>query len=581
MRNGANGSPGSVTTKASLSGAMKVNDQEGLSGDSLQDLSRDGARPSSRRSLAILAVILLGTAALYFLLYDPVRFGFLTDDGLYVTTAKALASGEGYRIISLPYEPAATTFPPFYPFLLSLIWRFNPNFPSNLNAMAFVSGIATLILLAMTWQYFVKQRYATSWQAFLIVVLVAVNWRTVIYATGIYSEMTYTALSVIALYLAEGLEKSRKSRISGLLLGLVLGLAFLTRTAGVTLLVAIAAYFLIRKKIRSVLLPLAIGALCVVGWFVWCYLNRTTFTGVNVAYYTNYLQHFRNVLLDIQANTHESMAMTVLGVLWGNFLMAVVVSVPVLCLGLDYNWVFYLGFVLMFIASGFIRDVSRRWRPLHVYIICYLGLHIAWLPFVSYDRYLSPILPFVLLWFVRELETMASLARRTLGSEGRVINRASAAVIGLAVIAMASATIYSYGSTLYFSVASASFNKEVKPSTDDAEAIEWIKANTDPSNVVVCARDTMYYLYTGRHATSSLAMTGTVYWEEKQKLIFDIVDQSNGKYLVLTPSDFEEHYRPDLQTQSFKDMIEEHRERFVPVFTSKNGRSIIYRTDTY
>jgi len=83
----------------------------------------------------------------------------------------------------------------------------------------------------------------------------------------------------------------------------------------------------------------------------------------------------------------------------------------------------------------------------------------------------------------------------------------------------------------------------------------------------------MYYLYTGGMRTSSLAMTGTVYWEEKQKLIFDIVDQSNGKYLVTDPKRLRGALRPDLQTKSFKDMIEEHRERFVPVFMSKNGRA--------
>jgi len=99
-------------------------------------------------------------------------------------------------------------------------------------------------------------------------------------------------------------------------------------------------------------------------------------------------------------------------------------------------------------------------------------------------------------------------------------------VIGLAVIAMASVTIYSLRLDLYFSVASASFNKEVKPSTDDAEAIEWIKANTIHQRCGLRSR-TMYYLYTGRHADVLIAMDGNCVLEEKQKHHLDIVDQSN------------------------------------------------------
>jgi len=267
-------------------------------------------------------------------------------------------------------------------------------------------------------------------------------------------------------------------------------------------------------------------------------------------------------------------------VLLRNLMMVVVVSIPVLCLGLDFAWVVYLGFVLMFVAAGFIRDVARRWRLLHVYTVCYLGLHVVWLPFVSYDRYLAPILPFLLLWLVRELDTMTSVAKRTLVSKDPLTAKAGASVIAVAVVVLVSVAIYSYGSSVYFSVVSASSDKRVKPSVEDAEAIEWINTNSDPSDVLVCGRDPMYYLYTGRKAACSLPQTGTIYWQDKHELIFNIADESDGKYLVLTAADFEQGYQPDLQNQSFKELIEGHRERFVPVFRSSNGKSTIFQIET-
>jgi len=527
-----------------------------------------------------LAVILIGSALLYFRLYDPSRFGAYHDDAIYVTTAKALASGEGYRIVSLPYQPAATKYPPLYPFLLSLVWRVDPHFPGNVNGMVALTAAITLLFLAITWLYLVKENYATNWQALVVVAATAVNWRIVIYATGIYSEMIYAALSVGALVMAERLDLKRKNWLMGSVLGVLIGLAFLARSTGVALLVAVAVYFIMQRKIRQILLPLAIAGLFIAGWFIWCHMNRTAFTGVNVAYYTNYLEHFRNVLHDIQVNTDSSMAMTILGVLLRNLMMVVVVSIPVLCLGLDFAWVVYLGFVLMFVAAGFIRDVARRWRLLHVYTVCYLGLHVVWLPFVSYDRYLAPILPFLLLWLVRELDTMTSVAKRTLVSKDPLTAKAGASVIAVAVVVLVSVAIYSYGSSVYFSVVSASSDKRVKPSVEDAEAIEWINTNSDPSDVLVCGRDPMYYLYTGRKAACSLPQTGTIYWQDKHELIFNIADESDGKYLVLTAADFEQGYQPDLQNQSFKELIEGHRERFVPVFRSSNGKSTIFQIET-
>ena len=572
--------PGSSAVSIDPAATSKAGDRDKVNiprllASTLASILAGRAGAVNRRSVLILALILLGAAVLYFSLYNPLRFGFYHDDSIYVTAAKALATGDGYRIISLPYEPAATKYPPFYPFLLSLIWRFNPHFPQNVNAMVVVSAMATLILLTLTWRYFVEQGYATNWQALLVVAMVAVNWRIVVYATGTYSEMIFTALSLVGLIAAERLETARKSLYWGLSLGLILGLAFLTRTTGVTLLMAVAVYFLFRRKIRLALVPIAVASVFVVAWFAWCHANRTMETGVNVAWYTNYFDYAKEVLLELNTHNRTTTAVTLLNIAGRNTL-TLAVSIPLVCLGLDYQWVFYLGFVFMFIVAGFTREVRRRWRLLHVYVICYLGLHVVWLPFFAYDRYILPILPFLLLWLIGELAALTALVRKTIASDGHAMPKASAALIGLTVLLVISVTAYSYGSTLYSSLASATFGKEVKPTADDAEAIEWIKANTSPSDVLVCARDPMYYLYTGRKATRSLPVTVGIYWQDDNKRVLDIVDESNGKYLVLTPGDF--YDQADLQYSNFKDIIQEHAEKFLLVFTSQNGRCTIYRT---
>ena len=530
-----------------------------------------------RLILALVVAVLFASLLMYVFALRPSGFGSYHDDSIYVTTAKALATGEGYRIISLPYEPAQTKYPPFYPFLLSLIWRLSPNFPQNLVLMMLLSVVATVSFLALSFSYLTSQGYATNWEALTVVALTAINWRTMILATSISTEMIYGVLSILALILAEKIVTRNGDWIASTGLGVVMGVAFLTRSSGTALLIAVGVYFIAGKRFKSAVAPLAVGAMFVLGWVGWCYVSRTTASGVNVAYYTSYLAHLREVVTELQARDQTSALIALLSVLARNALMLIVVSIPVVCLGIDYNWVLYLGFAFLFVAAGFVRDVTRGLRMLHIYIICYLVLHVFWLPFVSYDRFLMPILPFLLLWLIRELSTMASLVRREMASGTATIRKVSAGFIGFALAGLVVAGIYNYASGLYFPLASASIRKEVGPSTADKRAIEWINSNTTPTDVLVCSHDPLYYLYTDRKATRSLPMKAGIYWQDQQYLLFDIVNESKGDYLVLTPTDFELSYQPDLQAESFKKLIEEHPGEFVLVFKSADGASAIYR----
>src|SRR5689334_15476136 len=78
------------------------------------DVCETVKRPAARTSLILM--ILVGAGIVYYAALSTENFGRAHDDSIYLTTAKALATGQGYRIISLPYEPAQTKYPPFYPF---------------------------------------------------------------------------------------------------------------------------------------------------------------------------------------------------------------------------------------------------------------------------------------------------------------------------------------------------------------------------------------------------------------------------------------------------------------------------------
>jgi len=529
--------------------------------------------------ISSLVIVLTGAVMLYFASLAPARFGEYHDDGIYVTTAKALATGKGYRIISLPYEPAQTKYPPLYPFLLSLIWRVYPQFPQNLIWMMLLSVAATLSFLALTYRYLVRQSYATHWQALIVVALAAMNWRTVIVATGIYSEMVYAALSVAGLCLAEATEKEEKSRASEALLGVVLGLTLLTRSSGIALLAAVVAYYVVRRQAMRSYVAVGVGSLFVLGWTIWCYANKTNAEGVNVAYYTNYLGHFNQVVNDLAAINHTSLLMTFLGIIGRNAFMLILISIPVVCLGIPYEWILYFGFSLLFFASGFYRQVSKGLRLLHIYVICYLVLHLFWLPYVSYDRFLIPLLPFLLLILLSEFTALIFVLGKQFGPHTDWIQKLSTGFIGIALMAAVGVALFSYGSDLYSSLALASSKKIYGPAAADAEAIEWINNHTNPTDVLVCYSDPLYFLYTGHKATRSLPMRAGVTWRAHQMLILTIVNESNARYLICTSSDFEKEDQPEQQRESLKALIDQHPAKIVLVFESTDRRSTIYRLE--
>src|SRR5262249_4735789 len=72
---------------------------------------------------------------------DSLVCGEYHDDAIYVSTAKALAEGEGYRQTFLPGAPPQTKYPPLYPALLAGVWGFWGALPPT---FLFFSGVARL-----------------------------------------------------------------------------------------------------------------------------------------------------------------------------------------------------------------------------------------------------------------------------------------------------------------------------------------------------------------------------------------------------------------------------------------------------
>src|SRR5712691_10219462 len=111
------------------------------------------------RSVFVFLLLLVPSARFAWQNRDMPEFASLHDDGLFFLSAQSLAAGHGYRIPSLPENPAQTKFPPLYPLYLSLIWRINPMFPANLAVGSFGGWLALAACLALAWRLYRSDGY--------------------------------------------------------------------------------------------------------------------------------------------------------------------------------------------------------------------------------------------------------------------------------------------------------------------------------------------------------------------------------------------------------------------------------------
>ena len=208
--------------------------------------------------------------------------GYYHDDGLYYVGAQALAQTGEYRITSLPEQPYQTKYPPLWPLVLSLAWQIEPRYPENLP---WAMVLAWMWLPVTLWAYraWLRQAGAEETAGWVLPGLWALNPYVILFSTTLLSEMVFTALLLGTLLLLRR-EEVRWAAAAGL----VAGLAFLTRSAGIALLPALVGWLFLRGEFRragafgAVFVPLAAG------WFWWAGAHRPAGTDEITLYYTNY-----------------------------------------------------------------------------------------------------------------------------------------------------------------------------------------------------------------------------------------------------------------------------------------------------
>jgi len=191
--------------------------------------------------------------------------GVFFDDGIYVTLAKSLAEGTGYRSIHLPDAPAAVHYPPLYPLALSVLWKLWPSFPENVTLFKLFDcatlGAAAGIIAAHT------RRMQLPRVAQYLVVTLGMTAFPVLTLVGVrFSEPFFLVLFAGAIAAAD---RGQVTVGRGAVAGVLAGLATLTRSIGVAAVVGIPLALWFRGR-RAAAIASAVAAIAVaLPWWLW------------------------------------------------------------------------------------------------------------------------------------------------------------------------------------------------------------------------------------------------------------------------------------------------------------------------
>jgi hypothetical protein len=101
--------------------------------------------------------------------------GLYHDDDIYAAVANSLAEGKGYRIASLPANPAQTKYPFLYSLVLSFIWKPDQRFPENMFLLKAFNVACLVGIFILSFVFYTRTVRKIRSDALLFAILMIFN----------------------------------------------------------------------------------------------------------------------------------------------------------------------------------------------------------------------------------------------------------------------------------------------------------------------------------------------------------------------------------------------------------------------
>jgi hypothetical protein len=381
--------------------------------------------------LILLGAALAGLAlalTIYVMRLDKV-FGLVVDDAWYVMLAKSLATGQGYTLTNSPTPGIVPFYAPGFPALLSIFYRISPNFPNNIWLLKSVSIAAMIGVGFLAFSYFRRDRELPTWVAYALALATTIYPALVFLATStVMSECVFMLAQLGAIILIERGVKAGQLNLAWqymLLGGLVASFAYLTRPAGIGLLVGMAIYLAKEKLFRQLAIFAVVVVVCVAPWTLYSRSHAPTpeqraEQGANIVqpYSTQFWQRIAGQPLsgtirmeDVPERIWKNLSEIALydfgGLVFYSLYRPLEPGDP---MRVPKEARMISLFLALLALAGFVFAVRQQLTLIELVLPLSLGVTLLW----GWEQYrlLLPLVPFLLFYLVMGVKLIASLYQK-------------------------------------------------------------------------------------------------------------------------------------------------------------------------
>lgn len=512
-------------------------------------------KPGSSRLLLSLGIISLLSCLLIYLLRLDHVVGLFVDDAWYVMLAKALATNNSYSLINAPTEGITPLYPPFFPFLLSLLYRLAPNFPENIWLLKSLSVAAMLAAGGLAYIYFQREQRLKPLTALGIAVAMVLSPPLVFLATStVMSECVFTAIFLATILAVErGVRKikakERKAQwFYPVLFGIGGTLCFLTRSAAIAVIAAIFVYLILERLRLPALIFTATVILLGAPWVIYSRLHTPTpeqwneQAGHIVEDYSK--QFWQRQAGNIQSGTIETTELPER--VWKNIQQVAlrdllrVTAAPLYETFRSFQaaeaWRQQDGYeapggvtayfslaVTIFLLTGFIRSVREKITVAELSVAFSFGIMLLW-PWEPF-RFMLPLTPLLILYIIRGVEAAIQAHKKLRQIPSAPVNPAVTLIVLGCIL-----SISLYGNANYlikkFSKSPTDQPPWISTFEENEKLFLWASDNLPHDEIISTSNPGLVYLYTGNKTVAFHDPAGN--WELWKRM--------NVRYLVRTSS---------------------------------------------
>jgi len=409
--------------------------------------------------------VLVSILPVYFCYLIQPAAGYFHDDGIYLVNGLSLASGHGFRTISLPDELFQTKYPFLYPAILAGLWRLFPSFPSNLLIFKLLSVCATGLWAYASYRLALRETNNPALARWIAVLLLTFPW--VLFLSGsAMPEALFALASTASLILFSDEDSGLSDR--RLLVGAALAsAAFLLRSAGSALILSWLVVLLWKNQWKRAIVFVVTTAALIGPWLLWQALHPATpdFVG---GYYTK--SNYQHLFGSAGANPLNVVST-----------LATICPLGGIQLGMVSKLLNLLAGLLCLI--GLVRSfVCDKLTPSAVWFAVNIAMVFGWL--FSPVRYQVPLYAVALILFVK----LARSARPAF-----VLILAVCALINVCDLFKLRQITAEEGSPTWALTPPDNWPRTM-------EAMSWLREHTASDSVVAANCDPAVFLYTGRKA---------------------------------------------------------------------------------